>query len=518
MASVDLPDDAAAEQVLRINSGSVGATNFRLYPMYGGGDMSNWQAFIWVGPLYFDADLNLQPGVFDSWTPNDDFTEWTFTIDPAAVWSDGTRITANDVVGTWTLMIDPLTEQGRIPQFIGNVVGFAEERENPDREVEGLEAVDDLTVRVMLVNSDAIFHWRIATTLMNPVKIEQALENVHDFWLPENNPASSGPYMIESFDPDLQEVILVPNPNWWKDDGPYLERIEIRFQPEPEITGTMLQNDQVDVSMSPLPNTFRDQFPDYFRPVNAFGFNSFWLAATVPPTDDINVRKALILSVDGDAVFKAAFPEGFGTKATSLIDPDLPCQETEMEWWPFDVEAAKQAIADSEYGSVENLPKIRVTPRGTDTTNNRALEAIMEQWRQNLGLTNVEFQQQVDGFGDDVDSINLSRDDINIRFPDAATYVWVGAHSAGPIARGSMMKGYKNPEIDAILDEAVSLGVDDPRRCELTLQAQRMFMEDYQMLFIGVPPSTILARDYVANYERGPDALIAPWRIYIREQ
>ena len=57
-----------------------------------------------------------------------------------------------------------------------------------------------------------------------------------------------------------------------------------------------------------------------------------------------------------------------------------------------------------------------------------------------------------DGFGDDQEMINLSRDDAVIRFPDSATYMWVSAHTDGPIARGDMMRGYSNPEVDALIE------------------------------------------------------------------
>jgi hypothetical protein len=35
-------------------------------------------------PLYFDVDLNLQPGVFATWEGNADSTVWTFAIDERA--------------------------------------------------------------------------------------------------------------------------------------------------------------------------------------------------------------------------------------------------------------------------------------------------------------------------------------------------------------------------------------------------------------------------------------------------
>jgi len=518
-SGVALPADAAPEQVLRISTGSTGEASFTFYPMSGGSDSQSWMPFLYVPPLYFDLNLELQPGIFNTWKSNDDFTEWVFTIDDRAQWSDGTPITAAQVKSTWEYMARPDSEHGRIAQYAGNIVGFQVIRDQKSDVMDGLTVIDDLTLQVNLEKPDAIFHWRIATTHMNPLKLDGVTpENQQEFWLPKNNPVFSGPYILDSYDPDQRTATLIPNPNWWMDEGPYLERIEFRFQPEPETIAALIQNDEIDASLGAAPLFLKNDFPDYFRPTKAFGFNSLWLAATVEPTDDLNVRKALVLSVDGDAVFQAAYAEGNGTQAHQLLDPDLTCLESEKSWYPYDPEAARQAIADSKYGSVENLPKIRVTPRGTSQVDARAVEAVMEFWRQNLGLTNVEFQQAPDGFGDDAALINLSRDDIVTRFPDSATYMWVGAHSAGPIARGDMMKGYKNEKIDALIDEALSLAADDPQRCELALKAQRLFMDDYQFLFIGIGIPTLNARDYVVNYEKGPDVgVIAPWRIYIRK-
>lgn len=516
-AASTLPADAAPEQVLRINTGSTGSASFTFFPLGGGGDQQSWMPFMFVPPLYFDVDLELQPGIFDSWESNEDFTTWTFTIDPRAQWSDGTPVTPEDVKVTWEIMSGPDSGHGRITQYIGNVEGFNAVREQTAEAITGITIVDESTIQVQLVNPDAVFHWRIATTHMNPVKAEQAQADRDNFWLPENNPVVSGPYMLESYSPDLQEATLVPNPNWWMDEGPHLDRIEFRFQPDPETTSVMLQNDQVDLSLGGIPLAMKDAFPDYFRPVKSFGFNVFWIAMTTEPTNDLNVRKALVSAVDHEALFKAAYPLGDGSFSNQIIDPDLPCLDQEANFYTFSPEEAQAALAASQYGSAENLPKLRVTPRGSDLTLNNAAQAVVEFWRQNLGITNIEYQERPDGFGADQPLINMSRDDVVIRFPDSATYMWVAAHSAGPVAGGEMLAGYNNPEIDALLEEALALAVDDPQRCELTLEAQRLFMADYPTIMFGIGNSTLNARDYVANYEKGPDVgVIAPWRIYIK--
>ena len=513
------PADAAPQQVLRAATGSTGAASFTFTPMLGGGDQQNWQTLMWMPPMYFDVNLQLQPGVFQSWEANPESTVWTFRLDPRGKWSDNTPITAADVKGTWELMADPLTEHGRIVGYIGNVDGFAAVRDGTTTDMTGLQAVDAGTLQVTLTKPDPVFHWRIATTHMNPVKAEQARGNVAEFWRPENQPAVSGPFMLEAYDPDGGTAEVVRNPNWWLGEGPYLERISFRFVTDQQVLGALAQNDEIDCSLAPLPLALAPEFPDFFRPIESIGFNTFWFNVSADPTSDVNVRKALTLAVNFEDVFKAAYPEGGGAvRPNQIIDSALPCLAPDATWYQYDPEGAKAALAATSFGSGDRLPKLRVTPRGETQSLQRALETILEFWRQNLGITNVEFKARPEEFGPDETKVNVSRDDVVIRFPDSATYMWAAAHSTGPIANaeGDMLRGYKNEQVDSLLDQALATPLEDPRRCELTLEAQRLFMEDYPLLLVGDEDLTLNARDYVKNYEKGPDTtLIAPWRIYL---
>lgn len=513
-----LPEGAATEQILRIQTGSSGASTFSLAPLGGGGDQQNWLTLLRVSPLYFDVDLNLQPGIFDTWTANEDSTVWTFTIDKRAVWSDGTPVTAADIKGTWELMTDPIIQNGRVASYLGKVVGFADLQALKVKEASGFVVKDDRTLEVQLTSSDSVFNWRIATVHLAPVKVDQARNNPEEFWKPSNNPVSSGPYLLTTFDADQGTATMEKNPNWWLDEGPYLDKIEFKFVTDPGTLSIMVQNGEVDAGMQILPEELKPQFPDWFTPIKAFGFNLFWFSFTSEPTNDINVRKALIQAVNFDDVFAAAFPTGGGAIINQLIDPDFPCTDTKNSWYAYDPEAAKAALAASTYGSVENLPKLRVTPRGVNPVFNRAMESIVEFWRQNLGITNIEFKQQTQEFGQSEQVINVSRDDCVVRMPDTATYLQTAIYSTSLLASGEMMHGYKNAAIDKLIDEALALAADDPQRCELSIQAQHLFMEDYMVMLFGIEDSTLNALGYVKNFLKGPDvSLIEPWKIYLIE-
>ena len=369
---------------------------------------------------------------------------------------------------------------------------------------------DGQIARGMIANVLSDAHLAIA-------RAEDVLEHgFNEFWKPENNPIVNGPFILTSFDADLQTAELTPNPEWWK-EGPILEKVSFQFVPDQQIVGAMALNDQIDASLAAAPSVLRSAMPDYFRQFDAIGFNTFWMQPTVEPTSDPKVREALIKSVDWSAIFQAAFPiEGSGVMTAQTLDDIVTCQNPDATGYPFDVEGAQAALAESSYGSAENMPKLRVTRRGSNEFNNRALQAVIEFWRQNLGIENVEFQQDPNSFGDDFDKINLSRDDVVIRFPDAATYMWAAGHSGGPVAGSSMLGGYKNEALEAAVDEALTLAPDDPRRCELALEAQAQYEGDYVIMHFGKPLRTANARAHVKEYYSGPDvSVIEPWKIYI---
>ena len=188
-------------------------------PLQGGGHSARWQSLSWAAPMYFDKDGKLTPYVLNSAKPDASYTNWTLSINPDAVFSDGSRITAQDVVGTWNLSARPATKHARVGLFLGGVEGFNDVVVGKAQDMTGLTITDDATIAVKLAGPDPIFDQKIATALIAPVKISQAqdengVEKV-DWWMPENGVAVSGPFMPESMDLDQGVVTLVPNPNFF---------------------------------------------------------------------------------------------------------------------------------------------------------------------------------------------------------------------------------------------------------------------------------------------------------------
>jgi peptide/nickel transport system substrate-binding protein len=518
-AFVETYEAPTGEQVLRIGM------TYRTEdwsPLRGGGMSAFWLGLWWAGPMYFDSEGELHPYVFNEWDSNDDFTVWTFKIDPGAVFSDGSPITAEDVVGTWNLCAHPATKHQRVGLFLAGVEGYEEVVSGEAKEMPGLVATDSSTVEMTLTAPDPVFYQRIATNLIGPVKISQAIgpdgEEVPEWWHPKNNVVVSGPFMPESIDLDKGEVVFVPNPNFWG-PKPKLDKIILITVEDAQTQITMLQNGELDASTELFtPTVVEDLGVDFLAGPLIPRCHQFWLDASREPTNDINVRKALIMAVDWKKVYDAAFPQGGFGKPSDQLLVAVPGVDPDYEPFPYDPEGAKEALAASSYGSAENLPKLFFVGI-SQPSHELSSQYIAEQWRQVLGIERVEMKPAYDDYsGPDQERVQIFRDDVGARFPDTVTFLMGAIHSSSGCAQGKM-GGYANPEVDRLLEEAATKASDDPDRIRLAREAQRLFRDDW--MYIPYVSQTLpkYAMPWVKGLEKKNFdwQVVEPWNVYIEK-
>jgi peptide/nickel transport system substrate-binding protein len=508
-------EEPSEEQVLRI---AVQHEFDDLSPHRGGGPTAFWISMWWASPMYYDSDGVLHPYVFTTWEPNEDNTVWTFTIDENAVFSDGSPITAQDVVATWNLCAVPTTMHQRVGLFFAGVEGYEAVTSGNTMEMSGLVALDDDTVQVTLTSADPVFYKRVASHLISPAKASQAVgpdgEEVFQWWHPDNGVVTSGPFVPVSMDLDNNTAEFERNPNFWLAE-PKLDRVILTAVTDSQTAITMFKNGELDAINELFTPTLVDELGSDFveGPMIPRG-HQFWLDWSKEPTNDINVRKALILAVDPDKVFEAAFPQGPGQAVHQLL-VGVEGVDSSYVWYEPDPDAAREALAASSYGSAENLPKLEFVGI-SQASHELAAQYIVEQWRQVLGIEQVEMKSSYDDYsGPDQERIQIFRDDTGARFPDAVAYLMGAIYSSSGTAQGKM-GGYSNAEVDALLEEASTISADDPRRVELALEAQELFLQDWMFIPYYHQNMPRYAMPYVMNWEKNLDwQVVEPWNVYI---
>jgi peptide/nickel transport system substrate-binding protein len=517
LAIAAIPGAFAKDMVLNIAHPAVSQS---WSPLQGGGHTARWNSLWWAAPAYFDKDGKLVPFVITKAASDAKFTTWTLTINPKAVFSDGSPITAEDVKGTWDLCVVPSTKHQRADLFFSNVVGYTEVSLGKATAMSGIVAKDKSTVVVTLATPDPIFNQRIASALISPVKISQARgpdgKEKQEWWSPKNKVVVSGPFMPKSMDLDQGIITFVPNPKFWG-PKPKLTKIVVTSVVDASTATLMLQRGKMDVDTELItPTIITDLGADFVSgPVMTKG-QHFWFIANRPPMDDINVRKALIMCINPADLAKAAFPDGPYKVADQVlnkvdgVDPNYPK-------YAYDPEGAKKAMAASKYKEGKNLPKIMFVGISTPT-HEAAAQYIAEQWRKILGIEAVEMKPAIDTYsGPDQAGVQIFRDDVGVRVPDAVSYLMGSIHSASGNAKKNM-GGYKNDKVDDLLEKASALGVNDPQRNKLAQEAQRIFRDEYMFIPYYYDISSKWAMPWVKGLDRNDDwQCIEPWNVYVDE-
>jgi peptide/nickel transport system substrate-binding protein len=495
-----------------------GAFDMNWSPLQGGGPPLRWQSLWWASPMYFDGEANIHPYVFTEWASNADATVWTFKLNPAATFSDGGPITVEDVKGSWEVAAMPLTGHYRIDQVLSGVVGYDEVLAGSTKELTGIKAVDPQTIEVTLKQPDPVFFMRIANQLAPIVRASEARDadgnQVTEWFYPQNGGVSSGPFKLVEINLDAGTLAFEVNEHFFG-PKPKLRRIEVRVVEDAVTATAMLQAGEYQAHTELVTSTIiQDLGAEFSQGPAVPSGQHFWFNVNTAPFNDPKVREALILAVDRKQVMQASFPNGPYPQADQILVGVAGAENSGFEPYPFDPDRARQLLAESSYGGAERLPKLVMVGIGFPAVQ-VAAQNIVEQWRQNLGISAVEMRPALDSYS--LNDVHVTRDDAGTRVPDAATYLNAVIHTGAGTAVAKM-NGYSNAEVDRLLDEASTKAADDPQRIALAQQAQVAFRNDFAFLpwYHEIMPRWAVPA--VAGMGKNLDWQVAePWNIEIKK-
>lgn len=275
--------------------------------------------------LSMAPDATLHPGLASSWEANDDYTEFTFNLRQDVTFHDGTPFDAAAVKASFDHIVsDAVLESGGKTLLV-------------DHQYTETEVVDDYTAVVKFAAPyptflrDAARQWLSISSLA-------ALEKYGTDY--GRNPVGTGPFRFVQWDAQSQ-LVLERNPdyNWAPEfaahQGPaLLDQVIFRFLPEAATRLTAFQTGEILVASEPpaldaiaLSEGGEGVLATFAQP----GIPAVMMINTEQaPTDDVNVRKAMILSLNHEEFVQTAFQQ-LGIPSYSVLSPTT---------WSFDEEAA----------------------------------------------------------------------------------------------------------------------------------------------------------------------------------
>jgi oligopeptide transport system substrate-binding protein len=403
----------------------------------------------------------------------------------------------------------------------------------------GVEAIDDYTLRVKLHQPAPFFLGLLAHQFFR-VLDQRTIEKFGKDWVRPDNIVTSGPFKVSLYKP-YDELVLVKDPNYWDAANVKLDGLEIYPLDEQTTMQNLYKSGVVDATYNhTVPAAWNETIRQYtaeysLHPEVAVEYYS--LSVKKPPMDNINVRKALSLAIDRDALAKFRktikplvdfTPEGIFPKyeeaRQKVYTETLAKQGSSLEEWKarkFDAEKARKLLADAGFpvqqsGSGFSCPtfpadKVTIT-YNTAESNQRVAEFVQAQWKQNLGISvplkNMEFKTFLP-FRSAVEYEGAVRNGWVGDYMDPFTFLNL---FYSPQNDGAT--GWWDPKYDKMLDDA-NKETDEMKRYSMLAAAELYVMQQAIVIPLGVPGTSWMKKPYIKGMYPNPGTL-HPWKfVYI---
>jgi ABC-type transport system substrate-binding protein len=320
-----------------------------------------------------DPYSRVVPALAESWTIDPHATHIVFTLRQGLTFSDGSPLTAHDVVRSWMWVLDPRNAspaayllfdvEGAAAHFAGGIGSV------------GITAPDGHTVDVITTRPANDFPAIVASPWLGVVG--PGFDGFDDL----TGQVTTGGYTMSSASADGIE--LAANHHYWA-GRPAIDTVRFVSDLGNRDPVAALRSDKVDVS--PLresdaafagldaklgPNVLTETVDQ----VVYYGFST-----RLRPFDDVRVRRAFAEAVDWKHLV-SLFP-GIAVPATGPVPPGIPGAPTEDRSPAFDPDEARSLLAEAGYPGGAGFPTVTFETMGFEWDR-----LVVDQWAQQLGVT-----------------------------------------------------------------------------------------------------------------------------------
>lgn len=415
--------------------------------------------------------LEPRPGVAERWEVSADQKVYTFHLRADAKWSDGRPVTAEDFRASWERALTPATGCQYAYMFfpIAGAQAF-QQGELTDFAQVGVKVKDERTLEVTLAAPCPYFLDLVAFHTLMPVPM-WAVEQHGDAWPRPENIACNGPFKLIEWSSG-QQIVMVPNEHYWDREFVKLEKIVALPYEDVETSYKLFIQGENDW-MTTVPAAKIDEVkrnPAYYAQPY-LGSYFYRINVTKPPFDDVRVRKAFSIGFDREVITRDILKAG--QIPATYFTPPMPRYQP-PEGLAFDPEQARKLLAEAGYGpGGAPFPTVELL-YNTLEDHKRVAEAIVQQWKENLGITvslrNTEWKVYLS----DVEQLNynIARAGWIGDYVDPNTFLdlWV-------TGGGNNNTGWSSATYDELITKAAS-EADPAARTELLQQAETILIKD----------------------------------------
>jgi peptide/nickel transport system substrate-binding protein len=485
--------DATPKPGGKVNMGIVAdVQNFD--PPIPGDNMSIWTMLnIYDQVVRVGKDgMSVDPCLAESWEISEDLLTYTFKLHQGVVFHDGTPVKGSDIA------------------YCINRVAFAEESGwlVLFTAVDSVAAPDDATF-VLKVKQP----WAPMVANMALFAASIYPEAAHKAQGPAlfEAPIGSGPFKFDSWQKGAA-ITLKKNEQYWLQGQPYLDEVVFSIIADANTRVVQLQAGDMDIC-SDVPYTqietldADENIDVQVAPVGRVDYIA--INNKREPFDDLNVRKALNLAIDKQAIIDVVLA-GKGQIAQSGLPRMFGWNDT-IQPYPYDPEQAKALLAQSK------------TPGGFKTTlgvtagdaEHTAIATIVKDQLAQIGIEAEIYEGEsaalyVDTFqGMDYDLVIQYHTTDTIDPSQITRYALVDR----PDGTGALWTGYTNAETAELAQQALT-EQDPEKRKELYFRIQQTTFDAAYIVYLYFPDSRTGIRKGINGFQILPTANYRMWEVW----
>jgi ABC-type transport system substrate-binding protein len=284
--------------------------------------------------------MKIVPDIASDWTVSPNGLKYTFTLLKGVTFSSGRAVKASDFKFSFERVLDPATKSPNSWIF-EHVKGADEYVSGAKNEVEGIRAVDDYTLVIILKNPFTPFLNLLTMPAAYVVPLEYVLLRGADF---SSKPVGTGPFILKRWRPS-RDITLQARQDYFE-GPPKAKGIVYRVIPE-ELT-TIAEFELGNLDIIPLPFSSFSRYAksakwkQYIASVEGLDTHYLGMNCSRPPFDNPELRRAINQAIDRKRILETLF-EGRGKIATGPV-PEQLRQWAAPKEYSYDPLAARKVI------------------------------------------------------------------------------------------------------------------------------------------------------------------------------
>ena len=305
-------------------------------------------------------DGSLEPRIAESWTASEDAKSWTFKIREGVMFNDGTPLTVDDIVYTFTAIFDEDITKG-VSRSKGNYDNILD--------AAGVVKVDETTIQFNLLQPNGNFPYFVSSACYGMCIIKKDAFGGAGW---ESTMIAAGPWKMVSHVNTENTVYALNEFYWDKDFKPKFDTVELVQFVSAATALPQLQTGEIDfigaLEAADAVALDKDKFSVETLPAGA-GFAHVHMRTNFGPFQDKRIRQAAALTIDRPGYVDGILM-GIGGRVgnDSVMDP-YNTADTSVPQREKDIEKAKALMAEA---GVPNGFKVDLSSWARDDINKYA--------------------------------------------------------------------------------------------------------------------------------------------------